>query len=417
MNFLSLQYIIKLQRRKEEVLAAKNLVAGHLQAKKGYWYCVITYKDFNGKPAAKWYSTGLKVTGNKRKAEAILLEKRIEWTERREREFKVKEDELMFDELILEWLNHKKNQVEETTYAGYYTVVHKRLLPYVRKHRVKMNDVDSHYVQKYIDYIYKEGLSHKTIKNHRGVLSGIFRYGIIMNQINNNPMEKLEPAVKPPPVENYYSAEMLRQLLEDVKDENIYLSIPVPLTIIYGLRRSEICGLRWKSFDFLGGKFIIDQIITEAYKAYSTEKKFDIIVKNYPKSKQLKTYPIIEYVQDLLLDLKEKQIKSGLYSSEGYLLLKDNGKLIRPNHISEKFSKFLKSKGYPHIRFHDLRHSCASALISDNNRDVSLKDVQLWLGHSNIQSTMRYAHISDLMSKTHTAEIMKDILKIENNDI
>lgn len=77
----------------------------------------------------------------------------------------------------------------------------------------------------------------------------------------------------------------------------------------------------------------------------------------------------------------------------------------------------LKKNDLRHIRFHDLRHSCASVLLSDHNRSVSLKDIQVWLGHNNIQSTMRYVHIADMKTKVHTAKLMSEIMFEEVREV
>mgnify|MGYP001513794457 CR=1 FL=1 len=67
------------------------------------------------------------------------------------------------------------------------------------------------------------------------------------------------------------------------------------------------------------------------------------------------------------------------------------GNLIRPNYISERFPKMLKKNGLPRIRFHDLRHTCASLLVS---LDVNMKVIQKYLGHSNMSTTADiYSHL------------------------
>ena len=79
------------------------------------------------------------------------------------------------------------------------------------------------------------------------------------------------------------------------------------------------------------------------------------------------------------------------------------GNLISPNYVSESFPKFLKKHGLRHIRFHDLRHSCASLLLANG---VSMKQIQEWLGHSDFSTTANiYAHL-DYSSKKASADAM-----------
>ena len=79
------------------------------------------------------------------------------------------------------------------------------------------------------------------------------------------------------------------------------------------------------------------------------------------------------------------------------------GTLLSPNYISSAFPKLLEKHGLRHIRFHDLRHSCASLLLANG---VPMKQIQEWLGHSDFSTTANiYAHL-DYSSKLSSAEAM-----------
>ena len=79
-------------------------------------------------------------------------------------------------------------------------------------------------------------------------------------------------------------------------------------------------------------------------------------------------------------------------------------------HLDVYKRQHLEKHGFKHIRFHDLRHSCASALLADRESTVGLKDIQSWLGHSDLKSTMRYAHIVEVKTKMHTAESINSLI-------
>ena len=84
----------------------------------------------------------------------------------------------------------------------------------------------------------------------------------------------------------------------------------------------------------------------------------------------------------------------------GYIYVNEMGELVTPGYISHRFSAILEKNGMRHIRYHDLRHSCASLLYANG---VSLKDIQEWLGHSNISTTANiYTHL-DFNSKVASA--------------
>ena len=80
------------------------------------------------------------------------------------------------------------------------------------------------------------------------------------------------------------------------------------------------------------------------------------------------------------------------------------GNIFNPRSVTANFSKLLEQNGLRHIRFHDLRHSCASLLLAN---DVPLKQIQEWLGHSDFTTTANiYAHL-DYKSKSTSAQAME----------
>ena len=91
----------------------------------------------------------------------------------------------------------------------------------------------------------------------------------------------------------------------------------------------------------------------------------------------------------------------------GYLCVDEIGNIIRPNYVSEQFPKLLEKNGLRPIRFHDLRHSCASLMVMNG---VSMKQVQEWLGHSTFSTTADiYAHL-DYKSKQGSAGVIANLL-------
>lgn len=138
---------------------------------------------------------------------------------------------------------------------------------------------------------------------------------------------------------------------------------------------------------------------------------FEVVEKDQTKtSSSYRSYPLTEDVKIILLDLKEKENKDreffeNCYLENNYIFKWEDGKPYEPNYITDKFQKLLKQNNLPHIRFHDLRHSCASLLIANG---FSLKDIQEWLGHSDIQTTANvYAHL-DVKRKNNIALSMSN---------
>ena len=120
------------------------------------------------------------------------------------------------------------------------------------------------------------------------------------------------------------------------------------------------------------------------------------------------------HIRDRLLMLKGQQdtyrrLCGKSYNRDylGYLCVDEIGNIIRPNYVSEQFPKLLEKNGLRSIRFHDLRHSCASLMVMNG---VSMKQVQEWLGHSTFSTTADiYAHL-DYKSKQGSAGVIANLL-------
>ena len=96
----------------------------------------------------------------------------------------------------------------------------------------------------------------------------------------------------------------------------------------------------------------------------------------------------------------------------GYVCVNEIGDLIKPHYVTESFPKLLKANGLRHIRYHDLRHSCASLLLANG---VPMKQIQEWLGHSDFSTTANiYAHL-DYSSKLTSADAMLNGLGLAPN--
>ena len=95
------------------------------------------------------------------------------------------------------------------------------------------------------------------------------------------------------------------------------------------------------------------------------------------------------------------------YIDNDYVFTWEDGHPYSPDYVSHTFHKLLKKYDLPHIRFHDLRHTCASMLLSEG---YGLKDVQEWLGHSDIKMTANiYGHL-DIRRKRSIANGLEQAL-------
>ena len=112
---------------------------------------------------------------------------------------------------------------------------------------------------------------------------------------------------------------------------------------------------------------------------------------------------------DFIIDEFSESGRSYIKEYLEYVCVNEIGDLIKPHYVTESFPKLLKAKGMRQIRYHDLRHSCASLLLAN---DVPMKQIQEWLGHSDISTTANiYSHL-DYKSKITSANVMDNILTL-----
>ena len=140
------------------------------------------------------------------------------------------------------------------------------------------------------------------------------------------------------------------------------------------------------------------------------------IKKDKAKNKSsLRTYPLIPFLKERLLEAKKQQEENRklcgrAYNKEylGYVCVDVIGNLIKPNYVSSTFGKLLAKNNLRHIRFHDLRHTCASLLLANG---VPMEQVKEWLGHSEISTTVDiYGHLQYATKKQSAAAIEQDIV-------
>ena len=222
-----------------------------IQPKGNKLYVVVDVHDENGKRKQKWISTGLDINGNKRKAEEIRKEI--------EREYEIKNrlvpSEAYLDEFTQRWINTVRSDVDVITYGGYENIVRAHIIPYFKKHKVKVNEVTPDIMQAYFDEMKTrgnkntgKGLSPKSLRSHLNVFRQIFKLARKEKIIFDDPSEFVKLPKNTPQKVEVYDSETLKKVFEAIKDDRLFHLIYV--TLFFGMRRSEALGIRWDAVDF-----------------------------------------------------------------------------------------------------------------------------------------------------------------------
>lgn len=378
------------------------MVAGHLQEKNGNFYIVLNYKDQTGKRKTKWQKTGLPVKGNKKKAELMLLEARRTFIP--EPEEKSDPSNILFADFMIQWLEIVRPNIAVTTYSSYSANVIKIIAPYFRSRKILLKELRPADIQAFYSEQLKRVGGNSVIHYHANIHKAL-KYAVKIDMIDSNPADKVERPRKPRYLGSFYDVNEVQALFKVAKDT--LLEIPIFLGAFYGLRRSEALGLKWDAIDFANNTITVKHTVTTC----SIGGKNVFNAKDTTKNQaSLRTLPLIPVFKDHLLERKAQQaeyqrICGNCYNTQylDYVCVDPMGNLISPNYVSESFPKLLKKHGLRHIRFHDLRHSCASLLLANG---VSMKQIQEWLGHSDFSTTANiYAHL-DYSSKKASADAM-----------
>lgn len=392
------------------------MVAGHLQIKKNYYYMVLNLKDRQGNRKIKWIPTGIQAGGkkNEKMAQDILMETRYSYkdpvicpAEPNDRRIN---GNMLFADYMMKWLSIIKNSVEEDTYAGYESNVTKRIVPYFRELGVRLNELTALDIEEFYEYCFNDlGVKGNTVQHYHVNIHSAVKYVVTHDLIVSNPMEK----VKRPKAEkfrgSFYSMKETEELFGIVRGDTV--EFPVLMAAFYGLRRSEIMGLRWQSIDFENNVLTIEHTVVQ----FQSNGKSKIVKKDRVKTaSSCRSLPLVPQYRDLLLQMKARQehcreLCGKNYTDSDYIYVNDLGVPYRPNYTSQHFKIVLQKNQLREIRFHDLRHTCASLLLKNG---VSMKDIQAWLGHSDYSTTANiYAHL-DTSSTDISAKKMTGILPI-----
>ena len=389
------------------------MVAGHLREKGGIYYIVLSYTDEYGNRRTPSQSTGLPVKGNKKRAEDLLQRARHQKEEELKCRrlairsgMKIMPDQMRLTEYLKEWLKMMRTSVEMTTYDSYERTILNRIIPYFNKRYPKLllQELTPKQIQDYYTYeldVCK--VSPNTVIHRHANLRKALQYAFRTGLLDNNPADRVQRPRKERYQAHPYNGEELEVLFEKVKGTNLELG--VILAAFYGLRRSEACGLKWSAIDFTRKTITISHTVSQV----KVDGKITLVGKDRTKTKSShRTLPLVGPFEELLLALRDKQeanrrICGNCYCQEylDYVYVNEMGELMKPNYLSQAFPAFLEKHGLRHIRFHDLRHSCASLLYANG---VALKDIQEWLGHSDISTTSNiYTHL-DYSSKVASAK-------------
>ncbi len=329
------------------------------------------------------------VNGTKRDAEAYLSRMKAELANNGGTI--VKPSAVKLSSWMDEWLDLYLPNIEATTRAGYTERIKNRLNPYLGNY--PLNTLRTATIQQWVNTLSQdEKLSPKSVKNVYLNLKSALDKAVVLNMLATNPCT----GVVLPKIQKYraevYDEVEIDKLMKAAEGTDIYLLVTLIVTV--GFRRGEICALTWDDVDFTNGVIHITK-----NRVIAGNKK----ITKAPKS-QAGTRDIC--IGDNLLELLKQERQRYLNDKYNYagdfvdsncVIRQRNGKTYSPDSLTQKWERFCKTHKLKHIRLHDLRHTCATAMLKAG---VSPKVIQTRLGHADISTTMNiYAHSLPSMNR------------------
>lgn len=410
-----------------------------LQDKDGIYQCVIKYY-INGKWKQFWATTGIRAErGNQRNASKTakeiveLFQDEIDKNNagKQNQEINIMDFQNMvqlnttnfdsnvttkadwdFYEYMKYWLdNIIKNTVAKNTFKGYKRNVEHYLKEYfsMEENKKTVKEITADDLDDFYNFLRNEkNLKNASIDHYQDNISSAFQSLLRKKLVRYSPADLVNPIkVETVEVSTYNKSEILN-LFEILKDDPIEL--PAKFASFYGLRRSEILGIRIEVLDLENDYFVINHVALQDDDKNAEQRVYFL---DKTKSKKgYRTLPIFPEIKNDILNKLEriekcKEFYGNTYNHDydGYLFVHDNGDFILPNYFTKRFGKLVRRNNLKKITPHGLRHSNATLLHMEG---VDIRDLQDWLGHQSVSSTNRYTR-SDYQRQLETGRAIERI--------
>ena len=347
---------------------------------RGLYYVYMDYGSDEGGHRIKQYRTCPSLSAARR----LLREFRAELDNHRQ----VAPRAVTLDQWLEYWMEQVilPNRAETTVY-GYRKIIENHLSDALGD--VPIQKLTPQHLQTYYTALMRDkGLSANTVRRHHDLLSAALHMAMRQDMILRCPTERVEPPRVIPHEAKYYGPEELKRLY--ALAEGTWLELIVKLAGMLGLRREEICGLRWCSVDFVQRKLHVCEARTAAGAR--------IIQKETKNRSSNRILHLTDELVRLLKRERARQAENRLalgerYEDSGMVAADRFGRPLSPNAVSLAFTRFISKNGLPKITLHGLRHTFATVASAQG---APLFDIGKALGHSTPSTTGRiYTHLLD----------------------
>lgn len=293
------------------------------------------------------------------------------------------------------WLAHMRGRVRRVTYEGYEVILRRHAVPALGELPL-LELTPLHLQQLYSDLLAgsagKKELSGGSVLNLHLVLTQAFGQAVRWQLLPANPAAGAQPPRPRRSTRLVADPQLVQRVL--AATEGTVLELPCALAIATGMRRGEILALRWSD---LGDNWDVVRVVRTLQPTQQG------LVFEEPKTQRSRRSVLLpEFLRPYLQRQQQRQNERRLrlgerWHDEGLLIDRGDGSPMNPDTLSTGWARFLRKRGLPPLRFHDLRHAHATLLLLQG---VHPKIVSERLGHASIGITLdTYSHVLPTMQE------------------
>ena len=362
-------------RQKRPNLWEGRIVAGHKK---------------DGSPIYKYVSGRTQKEAYEKLRELITEYRNVELSEA---------SQITVEEWMQKWMDeYMLFSIREQTWKSYESVIRLYIIPNLGNKKVA--SLTTSVVQKFYNKLLSEGKSGSLVRDAHLILHQAMDVAVKENIIAKNPTS----GAKTPKVEykpkNILNETQLEMFMEAIKEDELWYDF-FYTEITTGLRRGELCGLKWCDFNETTGQLNVVRTVT-------THKGGGLKTGETKTQKGTRTIYLPPSTVKLLSERKNKVSSEWIFPN-----FYDNSKPINPSTAYLRLKAILKKADLPSIRFHDLRHTFATHALSSG---VDARTLSGILGHTNASFTLdTYTHVTNDMQKNASVIVgrfMKDITEV-----